>query len=486
MALTEREKVAHLLRRFGLGASEAELDYYGANGSKGAMDLLLNYENVDPGYELTPDSFVNDRGIINMRVAQGIWYTRLVMTRRPLEEKMTIFWHNHFATASMKVDSAYAMLNNISTLRAYGTDNFRDLLHHISKDPAMIFWLDNQENVKGKPNENFAREVMELFTLGIGHYSEKDVQEAARAFTGWTYGAGQRAANEAARAPRRLESFRFVRTRFDEGAKTVLGKTGNHTGEDVLDLLCDHPQTARFIAGKMWSWFAYENPEPGLVDRLAKKFRDSNLEIKALIRAIMEAPEFYSEKAVQRVVKNPVDFTIPILRQLGIGRNIAEQAREAEANPRINAQNGVNIKLLSASRPGFATVSPSTSMGMELMNPPDVSGWRTGAYWITSATMVERAKFADHLMNRPQLAGGGGGGNQGRNLPLGISLAGLFSRNAPATEVVDKLVSVLDCKLSAKSYSVLMSAAETAAGDPNAMAHAVLKVLFVAPEFQFC
>lgn len=482
MALTERDKVAHLLRRFALGASEAEIDYYGKNGVAGAINLLLDYENVNPGYEVSTDSYQNSRGVVNIRVVQGIWYTRLVMTRRPLEEKMTIFWHNHFATASMKVDSAYAMSNHIDTLRAYGTDNFRTLLSRISQDPAMIFWLDNQENVKGKPNENFAREVMELFTLGIGHYSEKDVQEAARAFTGWTYGAGFRSANEAARAPRRVERFRLVAERHDAGPKTVLGKSGKLSGDDVLNLLCDHPQTAKFIAHKMWTWFAYENPEEALIERLAKKFRDSKLEIKALIRAVMEAPEFYSDKCYLRHIKNPVDFVIPIMRQLGLGRDMATRIQDAVDNPQINEQNGLNVRLLAASRAGFATTGPTTSMGMELMNPPDVSGWKTGAYWITSATMVERAKFADILFRRPQVGQGGQPGN--RQASIALDVTPMFGPRPTAESVVSTLLSVFDCTVPAASKKVLESAARGADGTANGMALAVCKVLFIAPEFQ--
>lgn len=479
--LTEREKIAHLLRRFALGASERELDFYGKNGLAGAINTLLNYEAVDPGLEPDPELFSNGQGVVNVRVMQGIWGAKLVTTRRPIEEKLTLFWHNHFATASMKVDSGWAMNKHIGTLRAYGLGNFRDLLRRISQDPAMIYWLDGQLNVVGKPNENFGREVMELFTLGIGHYTERDIQEAARAFTGWTYGGIVRTAGEQARAPRRTEGFKFVPERHDGGKKTVLGKTGNLSGEDVLEILCMQPQTARFIAAKMWAWFAGPAPSDALLDRLANAFQKSGLEIKALVRAIMESPEFYGESVVRKLIKNPIDFVIPVLRQLGFGPMMIEGMREAIANPIVNEQNGLNIRLLAASRPGFAAIPVTASMGMEIMNPPDVSGWKTGNYWITSATMVERAKFADTLFARP---GGGGAGN--RKPSFAADLTELFPTNVTPTALVDGIASILDCNLSSASRKVLVTAAQEAGSGVNAKSLAVLKLLFVAPEFQFC
>jgi len=245
-ALTERDRIAHLLRRFGLGASEAEMDFYGRLGWKGAIDALVDYEKTPVNFDVQPDLFANPQGVVNIRVMQGYWYLRLLATQRPLEEKMTIFWHNHFATSADKVDSSYAMDAHIDTLRKNATGKFGDLLMAVSKDPAMLYWLDNQENVAGRPNENFAREVMELFTLGIGHYTEKDIQEAARAFTGWTYGPPRfaRLANRTARSPRRYEEFVLVRDRHDYGEKEVLGKAGRLEGEDIIDLLSAQAQTA--------------------------------------------------------------------------------------------------------------------------------------------------------------------------------------------------------------------------------------------------
>ena len=496
-ALTERDRIAHLLRRFGLVASEAEMDFYGRLGWKGAIDALVDYEKTPVNFDVQPDLFANPQGVVNIRVMQGYWYLRLLATQRPLEEKMTIFWHNHFATSADKVDSSYAMDAHIDTLRKNATGKFGDLLMAVSKDPAMLYWLDNQENVAGRPNENFAREVMELFTLGIGHYTEKDIQEAARAFTGWTYGPPRfaRLANRTARSPRRYEEFVLVRDRHDYGEKEVLGKAGRLEGEDIIDLLCAQAQTAKFIVHKMWEWFAYADPEPALVDKLAKKFAESDLDIKALIRAIMNSDEFYSEKAYRRILKNPIEFTVSIARQLGAGATAMQRLEAGKANP-VVGQNGLNVALIRAMAPAFSARQSTKSMGMELMYPPDVSGWRTGAYWITSATMIERIKWADELFMggtigpRPgePLAGNGA---QRRGMGIGYNAFQLFVQDPSPAGAVKKLQSVFDGQFDAKSTATMVEAAKKASGgqvtprNAGEVARLVCRVMFASPEFQF-
>ena len=238
--LTEREKTAHLLRRFGLGASEAEVDYYGADGLQGAIDKLLDYDAVDEGFPITLQDFANNNGNVNVIGLQMWWYLRLLATRRPLEQKLTVFWHDHFATSAAKVDVTVPMHDHIETLRENASGRFLDLLSAVSTDQAMLYWLDNNENVSGSPNENFAREVMELFTLGVDNgYTEKDVQEAARAFTGWTFGVGRGGRFRQTRKPNRGSRFFNVARRHDAGMKTVLGRTGYFNGDDVLRILCE-------------------------------------------------------------------------------------------------------------------------------------------------------------------------------------------------------------------------------------------------------
>ena len=490
MVLTEQEKIAHLLRRFGFGASEAEIQYYGKNGLSGAIDTLLDYEKIEDVCAVDPMSFSNGKNVVNMRVIQNLFAMRLVGTMRPLEEKMTLFWHNHFATSSQKVDNSFVMYNHIDTLRKYSLGKFNVLLEAISKDPGMIYWLDGQENVAEHPNENFAREVMELFTLGIGHYSEKDVQEAARCFTGWSYGRGLRV-NE--NSPRRADMFRFILDRHDNKSKTVLGETGNMNGEELLMLLCKQRQTANFISTKLWSWFAYENPEPAVIERITSKFVASGLDIKTLVRMVMESPEFYSDKAVRKVIKNPIDFTVSTIRQLGMGQLLVERMKAAIANPQINEQNGLNIPLVRSLSPAQTALSASTSMGMELLTPPDVSGWRTGAYWITSATMVERMKWADKLFagspGNPTSQGVNPlGGNRGPQ--VGAQAYPLFTADPTPKGAVKALMSVFDVSLPQAKIDGLIAAAEKAGGSTltmrssNEVARAVCRLMFATPEFQ--
>ena len=337
----------------------------------------------------------------------------------------------------------------------------------------MLYWLDNQFNVKGKPNENFAREVMELFTLGIGHYTEKDIQEAARAFTGWSFGTGPRAIKP--EKPLRRARFVFRRSEHDDGTKTILGKTGSFDGDEVLSLLCAMPRTAEYITEKMWEWFAYVGPEKALVDRLSKKFIASGLDIAVLVRSIMEAPEFVSDKAERSIYKNPVDFCVSTYRQLGLGSRMLETATAAEEGVgklrALGPINGLNLA--------------TKAMGMELLYPPDVAGWDTGPNWISSATMVERIKWSDKLF---------GPGTAGARIQGGIRYPAmtLLGESSSPKEAVAKLVSVFDAQLPASKVKQLEEAAESAsngrfsAQTANVVASSVCRLMFGSPEFQFC
>jgi uncharacterized protein (DUF1800 family) len=465
---TERDKVAHLLRRFGLGASEAELDYYGKNGLSSAIDLLLHPEKVPTGPQFTAEQFYrNDQGMIRPQTVRQWWTAQILTTTHPLVEKMTLFWHDHFATSGAKVNSGPLMKQQNDLLREHALGKFPELLAAASKDPAMLYWLDGQFNVKGKPNENFAREVMELFTLGVGNYTEKDVQEAARAFTGWTYRQPRRvSAKAAANAPRRT-AFVFDESLHDETVKTILGKTGNFDGDDVLAILCDHIQTARYITGKILAWFVVPNPSPSMVDKFATVFRRSGLDIKALLKAIMESPEFYSDAAVRTLYKNPIDFTVSALRAIGAA-NMTPEGLEAPLG-RLNPA---------------AVVSQCTkAMGMELVFPPDVAGWEGGAGWVSSATMVERIKFADRIL---------AGRNPGSKVPNLNFDASFLINGLPVEEAVRKLVSVFDAPLPEAKIRALADAARKIAGgnvipddQVRPVAVGVTRMIFGSPEFQF-
>ena len=456
--MSEREKVAHLLRRFGLGASELELDYYAAGGYTSAVDKLIAYEQVAEDFTLTPQTFAPKERPLNMPGVVASWVLRMLMTKRPLQEKMTLFWHDHFATSASKVAAPLTMWRQNEVLRENATGKFRQLLGQVSEDPAMIFWLDNQENVKGKPNENFAREVMELFTLGIGHYTEKDVQEAARAFTGWSI---QRLNREQSLLKNRQSEFLFRPLRHDGGTKTVLGRTGNLSGDDVLDILCEHPRTAEYLTTKIWEWFVYPNPSKAIVDQFSRTFRDSGLHVGTLLKAIMLSNEFVSPKAMRAVVKNPVDFCVASYRSLGVGAALARTVSgvaEGEQVPR------------PALAPGLQTQQAMKNMGMWLLYPPDVAGWDGGNAWITSATMVERMKWSEKVFGR-------------------LIVESVFGSETTAKGLVDRMLIVLDAPIKKEKIPALVQAAEKAGPlSPRTRQGAVVAVgrlIFASPEYQF-
>ena len=468
---TERERVAHLLRRFGLGASEAEVDFYGADGYPSAVEKLLAYASVDEGYDTSPEPFRSgDQNQPNPRQVQLWWIVRLIVTKRPLQERLTVFWHDHFATSASKVTQGAMMATHVDVLRAHATSSFRALLKAAIQDPAMIFWLDNQFNVRGKPNENLAREIMELFTLGIGHYTEDDVKETARALTGWGF---RRLRPAEAASTGRVAEFRFYPNQHDRGLKTIRGNTGPFDGEDVLNMLCDDPQTARHIVTKFWEWFAYPKPDPSLVERLAANWRRNGLDIKALVRDVAMSSEFQSERARRAVFKNPVDFAVAAVRQLGVG----ESVRSALAgSPDGRAPR-------SALVPALALQQSMRAMGMDLIFPPDVAGWETGQAWITSATMVERIGFADRLFGAVVPGS--------RRAQMRFPAFPLFATNPTPEGAARRLVSVFDAPIPEPKIKDLTEAATKAARgsrvtpqNANAVANAVSRLIFGSPEFQ--
>lgn len=359
MALdNDRSRVAHLLRRAGFGATPAELASYTALGYAGALDRLLNYSQVDNSaltaqiapLQLDP-SDPNARKQIEP--AKYLWLNRMLYTQRPLEEKMTLFWHNHFATANSKVANALLMQQQIQLFRDTAMGNFETLLQNVTRDPAMLIWLDNAQNRKNAPNENYAREVMELFTVGIGNYTDDDVKQGARAFTGYTLDKNRQ--------------FVFNPATHDAGPKTFLGQTSNFDANDILGVLVRHPATARRLTTQLFEYFAYPNPDSGTIDRLASTYTSSGFNIGAVVRDIFTGPEFLSAPNFHGQVKQPADYVVGALKELNVqnvGPDITQHLRR---------------------------------MGQDILNPPDVSGWKGGADWINSSTLFERFNFAEQL-----------------------------------------------------------------------------------------
>jgi uncharacterized protein (DUF1800 family) len=291
--------------------------------------------------------------LLQMRAA---WIERMATGPRPLQEKLTLFWHGHFATSIVKVRETYFMWRQIQTFRQLASANWRDLLESVATDPAMLIWLDQAQSRKEHPNENFARESMELFTLGEGHYSEKDVTEAARAMTGWSL-------------DRETESYRYRLFLHDNGIKTVLGLTGPLTGSDVLAQIVAQPQSSRFITGKLWKFFAQDEADPQWIEALADVFRSYNHNFQPFLRALFRSEEFYSDKVMASQVKSPVQWLVSSIRMLG----------------RPMPPPAVSIEMLS-------------SLGQDLLAPPNVKGWDGGLSWITTNTLLSRYNQASVLV----------------------------------------------------------------------------------------
>ncbi len=283
------------------------------------------------------------------------WANRMLTSPRPLQEKMALFWHGHFAVNEPKVRDYRKLLAELNLYENHGTGNFRDLMVAVAQDPGMLTFLDAGVNVKGAPNENFAREIMEMFTMGVGHYTEKDIREAARAFTGWNY-----------------EDLKFVvnRNEHDDGVKTFLGQTGDWDGVQVIDIIMKQPATADFIAGKLYRFFVREDLSPELQQRLGAVLRDSHYEIAPLLETIFLARDFYSPASVGTHIKSPVELAVSTYRKMGL-----------------------------ASVPGVPDFNSATgALGQRLFAPPTVAGWAGGRSWITPGLLLERGNFARDVL----------------------------------------------------------------------------------------
>ena len=393
-------KAKHLLERAGFGGTPEEIKFLFNLGISKAIEHLVYYENISvsemPEFD---ESDIHDPGLINFppsrpattklaketgealgikvkesgnRKLQPIvnkfffwlrasrletkrvaywWADRMISSPRPLEEKMTLFWHNHFANNETKVRDYRKLLLQNETFRNHATGNFRDLIIAVAKDPAMLYFLDAGQNIKGSPNENFAREIMELFTLGVGNYEEKDIREAARAFTGWN-----------------TNDLEFVVNKdlHDNESKTILNKTGNFSGEDVIDILLSQEAASKFIVKKLYKEFVNENINDDIISDYAHVLEQNNFELKPLLAAIFFSKDFYSEQNRGSHIKSPVELVISTYKKLGLNNT-----------------------------PGVPDFNQSTTaMGQTLFWPPTVAGWAGGRSWITPALLMERGNFA--------------------------------------------------------------------------------------------
>jgi uncharacterized protein (DUF1800 family) len=344
--------IAHLYRRAAFGPSPADTEAALNDGPEKALDrLMTGTADAAELVEVMHDAGKYFRDINQLRV----WWLSLMLDGgHPLREKLALFWHNHFATSYAKVRSTQLMFEQNKTLRGHALGKFRPFLLDMSRDTAMLIWLDSNRNVKGAPNENYAREVMELFSLGVGNYTEKDIQEAARALTGWHHDP------EAVR-------FEYNPDLHDDGTKTIFDKTGNFGGTDVVRLCCDRPSCARFLVGKLYAYLVSETPPPkGLLEPLETRFRKSDYDIADLARTMIGSRLFFSEHAYRKRVKWPVEYVLGAVRAV-----VPDRVPLADLT------------------------GPLAKMGQVLFEPPNVKGWRTGTDWLNSATLLARNNFAE-------------------------------------------------------------------------------------------
>lgn len=355
------ENAAHLLRRAGFAATPNEIK---AATKVGLDKTLKNLFKPDGKSDAWPGKHPPE----SLGQIQGRWVRRMLATSSPLTEKLTVFWHNHFATAISKVENAALMWKQNRTLRKRGQGRFRDLLLAMAQDPAMILWLDNDTNVAEDPNENFARELMELFSTGVldesgdPNYTEEDIQESARAFTGWTIGGDWPDYD-----------FFFAEWDHDFGSKTFKGHTGAFDGGDIVDILAGDPATARRIPQKLWSYFAYDvDLADPIVTELASVYVANDTLVSAVLDAIFRHDAFYSPAAKDARIKSPVEFYVGSLHLLGADL-------PAKNDPWDQAGNRTDL------------------LGQELMNPPSVFGWKEGLKWVETAGLLERLKLASDI-----------------------------------------------------------------------------------------
>jgi uncharacterized protein (DUF1800 family) len=346
--------VAHLLRRAGVGGTWAEVTALAPLDIRAIVERVV--EAPAPPV-VAPTGLTTGTNEYQRWVAMTHWWLdRLGTSPAPLADKLALFWHGHLCSAIDKVEKARRMWDQHLLFRAKGTGSFVDLVQAVAVDPAMLRYLDNDQNVVGSPNENFARELMELFTLGVNEYTQDDVVAAARAWTG--YGRDGETGD-----------FVFRLRRHDQGLKTFFGQTRGWTGPEIVDEILRGKKkdvAARFIVTKLWSFFAYPNPEPAVVDAIVAPYLASGLNIKALVKAIFLRPEFYSTKAKRGLVRSPIEFVVAAMRGTELGAGVVH--------------------------PDWFL----RGMGQVPFYPPNVSGWRPNGYWISASAQWAKVSFANY------------------------------------------------------------------------------------------
>ncbi len=377
--------MAHLMRRAGFGATRDELERYMAQGYEATVEELLNPQDLPRELEdedLIRRYHIERNSLHSPPECQTHWLYRMINTKRPFEEKLSLFWHGVFATGNSKIDNPRKILNQIDMFRRAGLGSFQTLLVHLSEDPAMIFWLDNKDNHGKAVNENYGREILELFSMGVGNYTEVDVRECSRAFTGWTMrNAHLHTVIESLGSVwpyGRLEwQFEYDDQDHDHEQKTFLGNTGDFNGEEVIEIICRQPATAQFITRHLYSFFVADEAQvpawntvpprdPEAVQILADAYFEHNYDIRSVLRVLFNSDFFKNARFAK--VKSPTELVVGTARLSGSYRT-----------PQLG-----DVKLAAVT--GF--------MGQKLLDPPSVEGWHTGAEWISTGSLMQRVNFA--------------------------------------------------------------------------------------------
>ncbi len=354
-----RREATHLLWRTGFGASAADIDQTVADGLDKTLDRLLIAQPESEEF-VRADTLLRQAAYDSGNIAdlKAWWLHRMLASANPLVEKLTLLWHNHFATSNAKIDSVPLMVAQNDLLRREALGSFRRTLHDMAGDAAMLLWLDGNANRKRHPNENFARELMELFSLGVGNYSEHDIQEAARAFSGWHVRNGE---------------FWFNAIQHDEGEKKIFGKSGRFDGKDVVELCLEQPACPRFLAFKLLRQFVEQQPSREHIDTLAARIRQHNFEWRPILHELFASRLFFAAESHQALIKSPLDLLLGAMRPLRAKPNLQSVARLA------------------------------AELGQDVFEPPTVKGWDGGRLWISSTTLIQRANFATALLKSNQL-----------------------------------------------------------------------------------
>ncbi|MBC8352879.1 MAG: DUF1800 domain-containing protein [Planctomycetes bacterium] len=426
-----RARAAHLLRRAGFGATSQELDAAVEQDPDEIVGALVS-PNLDAKFEQESEAFAATiLASGNPKQLSAWWSYVMLRTPHPLLEKTTLFWHGHFATSAAKVEDSTTMYNQNRLFRQFALGDFGKLTHAISRDPAMLIYLDSVTNRKAHPNENFAREVMELFCLGEGNYSEKDIQELARCFTGWEIRRGK---------------FRFNRFQHDTETKSILGRSGEMPEGESIDIVLDQPAAPQFIVRKLLRYFMFDEPfaSDELVEPLANELREHQWDISHVVGRILTSQLFYSEHVIGRKVRSPVDLVIGMLRTL-----------EGSTN---SYQLGDDLNQL----------------GQGLFYPPNVKGWDGGRAWINSSTLLGRANVIGRIVRDEKTRFGGG------------KLDEYFTRldAESASAIVDKLVELILAVEPAQAVKGQLVEVINAEGDRSDRIAAAIHALSTIPEFQ--